>query len=160
MFNDINAAETLGVENSDLRRSFGDRQISSETFNSLQRGRFDPFFPSDEIRKRFREIANELGEADAFIESLPALTEIRNELRQLNLNEPFQIDINEYLIEEIQTPPLPASVTSAMPNNQTITQGQNILQQAQLTENGLTRTENAFLREEDKELIRRNRGFV
>ena len=160
MFNDINAAEILGVENNELRKSFGDRQISSETFNDLQRGRFDPFFPSDEIRKRFREIANELGEDDAFIESFPSLIEIRNELRQLNLGEPFQININEYLIEEIQTPPLPVSVTSAMPNDQTITQGQNILREAQLTENGLTRTENAFLREEDKELIRRNRGFA
>ncbi len=49
MFNDLNAAETLGIANNDLRRQFDERQISSEDYNNLRRGRFDPYVPSGEI---------------------------------------------------------------------------------------------------------------
>ena len=163
MFNDLNAAETLGVGNNDLRRQFDERQISNEDYNNLRRGRFDPYVPSGEIANKFRDIANNLGEDNPFREALPALNEIRRELRQLQLGEPFNIDPLEFLIPPAPpTPPLPTSVTSAMPNNQTITQGQNILNQTQMAANngGLTPLENALLSEEEKQIRLRQRGVV
>jgi len=88
-----------------------------------------------------------------------------SEMKQLSLDEPFSIDMDDFLIEDIVTPPLPESVTSAMPNNKTITQGQNILNQgmnaqANLTQNGLTEIENALLSEEEKQMRLRQRGII
>ena len=57
MFNDLNAAEILGIENNDLRRQFDERQISNEDYNNLRRGKFDPYVPSGEIANKFRDIA-------------------------------------------------------------------------------------------------------
>ena len=161
MYNDLNAAEVLGVGNNDLRRQFDERQISSEDYNNLRRGRFDPYVPSGEIADKFRDIANNLGEDNAFREALPELNAIRRELRQLQLGEPFDIDPLEFLIPPAPpTPPLPTSVTSAMPNNQTITQGQTILDQTQMaaTNGGLTPLENALLSDEEKQIRLRSRG--
>ena len=164
MYNDLNAAEVLGVGNNDLRRQFDERQISSEDYNNLRRGRFDPYVPSGEIANKFREIANNLGEDNPYREALPALNEIRRELRQLQLGEPFNIDPLEFLIPPAPpTPPLPTSVTSAMPNNQTITQGQNILNQTQMTAGtagGLTPLEEALLSSEEKQIRLRSRGIT
>ena len=164
MYNDLNAAEVLGVGNNDLRRQFDERQISSEDYNNLRRGRFDPYVPSGEIANKFREIANNLGEDNPYREALPALNEIRRELRQLQLGEPFNIDPLEFLIPPAPpTPPLPTSVTSAMPNNQTITQGQNILNQTQMaagTSGGLTALEEALLSNEEKQIRLRSRGIT
>ena len=52
-----------------------------------------------------------------------------------------------------------------MPNDKTITQGQNILNQgmnaqANLTQNGLTEIENALLSEEEKQMRLRQRGII
>jgi len=164
MYNDLNAAEVLGVGNNDLRRQFDERQISSEDYNNLRRGRFDPYVPSGEIANKFREIANNLGEDNPYREALPALNEIRRELRQLQLGEPFNIDPLEFLIPPAPpTPPLPTSVTSAMPNNQTITQGQTILNQTQMaagTSGGLTALEEALLSSEEKQIRLRSRGIT
>ena len=164
MYNDLNAAETLGVGNNDLRRQFDERQISSEDYNNLRRGRFDPYVPSGEIANKFRDIANNLGEDNPYREALPELNEIRRELRQLQLGEPFNIDPLEFLIPPAPpTPPLPTSVTSAMPNNQTITQGQNILNQTQMaagTSGGLTALEEALLSSEEKQIRLRSRGIT
>ena len=166
MFNDLNAAEVLGIEDATLRRQFADRQISETDFRNLRTGRFEPYFPSDEIAARFREIANNLGDENPFIEAAPVLREIRNELRQLELGEPFSINIEEYIIEPAPTPPLPQNVTSAMPNSQTITQGQQIVNQTLMAggaagqTGGLTPVENALLSDEEKQVILRNRGFI
>jgi len=58
---------------------------------------------------------------------------------------------------------LPTSVTSAMPNNQTITQGQNILNQTQMASanaGGLTALEEALLSPEEKAIRLRSRGIT
>jgi len=164
MYNDLNAAETLGIGTNDLRRQFDERQISNQDYNNLRRGRFDPYVPSGEIAKKFRDIANNLGEDNPYREALPELNEIRRELRQLQLGEPFNIDPLQYLIPPAPpTPPLPTSVTSAMPNNETITQGQNILNQTQMASanaGGLTPLEEALLSSEEKQIRLRSRGIT
>ena len=58
---------------------------------------------------------------------------------------------------------MPTSVTSAMPNNQTITQGQNILDQTQMAAanaGGLTPLEEALLSTEEKQIRLRSRGIT
>ena len=89
MFKNINAANTLGVNNPDLRREFRDRQISMDAFGRLQRGRFDPYFPSKEIIARFREIAMNLGDPSAFRLAQADLRSLQREFGQLDLGESF-----------------------------------------------------------------------
>ena len=89
MFKNINAANTLGVNNPDLRREFRDRQISMDSFSRLQRGRFDPYFPSKEIIARFREIAKNLGDPSAFRLAQADLRGLQRDFGQLDIGEKF-----------------------------------------------------------------------
>ena len=89
MFKNINAANTLGVNNPDLRKEFRDRQISMDSFGKLQRGRFDPYFPSKEIIARFREIAKNLGDPSAFRLAQADLRGLQRDFRQLDIGESF-----------------------------------------------------------------------
>ena len=157
MFNDLNAAEVLGISNNNLRRQFDERQISNENYNNLKRGRFDPYVPSTEIANKFRDIANNLGEDNPYREALPELNEIRRELRQLQLGEPFSINVSQYLIPPApQTPPLPVQ---PMPNQQ-ILQTSQLQGSGNIMSSGLTPVENALLSEEEKQIRLRLRGLA
>ena len=89
MFKNITAANTLGVNNPTLRKEFRDRQISMDAFGRLQRGRFDPYFPSKEIIARFREIAKNLGDPSAFRLAQADLRALQREYGDLGLGESF-----------------------------------------------------------------------
>ena len=203
MFKDLEAAGILGTNNVKLLREFRDRQLSPVTFNNLKKGKFMPYYPSRDIIARFREIAMNLGEPNAYAqaasslralernyknnfnlaegystggavdgiktenaisEALPVIAAIKAELNTLNLNDEFDVDVNEYVVqetEEIATPPLPPQVTSAMPNPQTITEGQAMeASQTNLLASGLTPTEEAYLTNEEKIMKRKQRGTI
>jgi len=165
MFKNLTAADILGSTRGELIREFRDRQIAPGTFFSLRAGKFEPYFPSEDIQLRFAEIAKDLGDVNVFKDVRSDLNAIRRDLRGLSLDGNFDINVNEYLQPEIQTPPLPQTVTSAQPNNQVITQGQAILNQgmnaqANLTSNGLTASENALLNEEEKQMRLKQRGII
>ena len=66
----LDAAEILGVNANSLRQTFQDRQLTTQTFNNLRRGKYEPYFPSDDIRERFREIAKNLGTFDVYKKQL------------------------------------------------------------------------------------------
>ena len=89
MFRDIGAADILGTSSAALRRTFRDRQISMDAYGKLQRGRFDPYFPSKDILARFREIARNLGDPDAFRMARPDVRDIQRDFRRLQLTERF-----------------------------------------------------------------------
>ena len=59
------------------------------TFAVLQRGRFDPYFPSKEIIARFREIAKNLGDPSAFRLAQADLRGLQKDFRQLDIGEKF-----------------------------------------------------------------------
>ena len=161
MFKNINAAETLGTTRGELLREFRDRQITAGTFFDLKQGKFQPYFPSEDIQLRFAEIARDLGDINVFNEVRPVLNEIRKDLRNLSLDENFEIRVSDY-ITEVQTPPLSQSVTSANPSPSVITQGQNLgagnLQVNQAS--GLTQLEEALLSDDEKLIRQRQRGMI
>ena len=183
MNKNINAAQILGESGANLRREFTDRQLSGNTFANLQRGRFDPYTPSEDIRARFREIARNLGTTDVFQLVFPSLRRMVNDMRRIPLNGNFQktieppafatgglvyeptleeedgtgINLQDYLID---TNPLGSAALpqTPMPNPEVI---QPPMPQVPGNMNqGLTPTENALLSEEEKQIRLRQRGLV
>jgi hypothetical protein len=90
MYKNIQAAETLGETPFDVRKTFEERQISSKTFNNLNQGKFEPYFPSKDILKKFREIAAGIEEEDPFAAAAGDVRDLQQGFRQLNLGERFQ----------------------------------------------------------------------
>jgi len=149
MYKDINAANTLGVSTNQLRREFQDRQLSNQTFTNLSRGRFEPYFPSDDIQARFREIANNLGDPNVFLQVAPTLRLMNNEFRRLPLFSNFDTQLSEYLFDEIQTPQLESTPQPVI--NQQTTQ--------QIDPNtNLTSTEQALLSPDEQIIKQRLRS--
>jgi hypothetical protein len=145
MNKNITAANILGVNRSRLKQEFKDRQISDAAFNNLSRAKFEPYYPSEDIQERFREIARNLGDPNIFREVRPTLRLMFKEFGRLPLTSSFESDINDFLFESISTPPLPASVTSVQP----IVNTQANLQQRDPITN-LTRTQQALLSPEEQ----------
>ena len=179
MHKNINAAEILGVRNNVLQREFADRQLSVENYNALRTGKYNAYFPSDDIRERFREIARNLGEPDVFPLVAPILRRMERDMNRLRLDGNYQntvepqrfasgglayepnleevaqdgINLSDYLIEEVNTPPLPMT---PMPNPQVVqTQASG-----NIMNTGLTPAEQAYLSEEEKMIRLRNRGLA
>ena len=167
MYKNITAANTLGVGNVNLRRTFRDRQLSMETFNKLQRGKFDSYYPSLDIQDRFREVARNLGDPNPFLIAAPTLRQIRRDLNALNLFEDFDLMLDEYLFEDLGL--APPGLTGQGPLQQTpgvdpnlMTQGVagNVAGEQNVLPTGLTRTETALLSNEEKAMRLRQRGLA
>jgi hypothetical protein len=109
MNKNISAAGILGVDAGKLRREFSDRQISPVTFRNLAVGKFEPYFPSEDIQARFAEIARNLGDPNVFTEVAPTLRSMRSLFRTLPLDGPFDLDLNDFLFEEAPLIPLPST---------------------------------------------------
>ena len=65
-------------------------------------------------------------------------------------------NIEDYLIEEIPTPPIPANVANSNPNPQVI----QTAQQPVVTQDGLTELEKTYLSPEEQQIILRQRGMI
>ena len=161
MFRNLNSANILGVSDGELRKTFEDRQLSQDAFRKLKDGKFEPYFPSEDIEKRFKEIARDLGDVNVFKEIKPILREMSRDLKQLDLGETFDLDLTDYLEEgpsiaeslglgNIGQTPMPSQQviqTSAIP-------GSNV------TSQGLTPTELALLSPEEQQIRLRQRGLA
>ena len=183
MHKNINAAEILGVSRNNLETEFADRQFSRSGFNDLRTGRFNSYFPSDDIRDRFREIARNLGTYDVFNIALPSILRMERDMNRLRLDGSFQkniepqrfsrgglaytpnleevdqsgIDVNDYLIPEVQEMPLPPT---PMPNPQVVQPQPMVQAPGNITSQGLTPTELALLSPEEQQIRLRQRGLA
>jgi hypothetical protein len=92
MYRDLNAAQELGVERYELNNSFKERQLSDDAFYSLVNSRFTPYFPSEDIEDKFREIARNLDIENPYLSSKSDLNSIRTQLRQLGFDQKFRND--------------------------------------------------------------------
>ena len=113
-------------------------------------GKFKPYFPSENIMKRFEEISREIGGPNPFREALPTLRRIMKQLNRMRLDNEFYITPEDWIDEEpmfqlgggdqsaLPTPDVnPALMSQVLPSNNTM-------------ETGLTPTEQAFLSNEEK----------
>jgi len=150
MNKNINAAQILGVNKSALKTEFKDRQLSDATFNNLANGRFEPYFPSEDIQQRFAEIARNIGDPNIFTEVRPTLRLMLQEFKRLPLTSVFDSDVNDFLFESEPLIPLP-STPQPIVNTQA-----NVQQTGQTNE--LTATELALLSPSEQIIRLRNRN--
>jgi len=156
---DIQAAELLGVDDFDLRKEFNERQLTRD-YNRLNNDVFDPYVPSENIRREFRQIEERTGVPNPYDEALLDINDIIQELRNLSFDDNFEdvINLEDYLIPEgepVAQVPLPQQ---PMPNPAVVQTAQ--MQAPGVMNQGLTPTENALLSEEEKQIRLRQRGLA
>ena len=154
MLRNIKAADILGTDMDDIRNEFRERQLIS-LYNRLDNDIYTPFFPSESIQREFRQIEERIGVDNPFEEVRDVLIEIQDELRDLSFDDEFDIDIEEYLpsYDNVSQAPLPPTPTVDPAMIQPV-------QQATVTQTGLTPSEQALLSPEEQAIRLRQRGMA
>ena len=153
MYRDLKAAQLLGESTGNLKKEFKERQLSENTYNSLNKGVFKSYFPSEDIQARFQEISRNIGEPNPFRIALPTLQQLRFQFNSLRLDLNFDNLFNpgDYLIQDSPAPtaapklPQSGAVITPPPRADVIPQ------------TGLTRTETALLSPEEQIIRARTR---
>ena len=158
MRKDLQAAELLGANSFGIRKEFRERQLSND-YRRLSRGRFTPYIPSENIRREFRQIEQNIGQPDPYRLALPAIRSITSILRAINLDSNFDDFIKFSDFEDF----LPDSgpVSRAAPLPQQPMPNPTVVQQPQpmTTAQGLTPTELALLSPEEQQIRLKQRGL-
>jgi hypothetical protein len=170
MFKNINAAEILGVSSNELFKEFKERQLTGSTFNNLRKGNFESYYPSLEIQQKFKEIADNLGETNPFMEAAPVLRQIQRDMSTIPLSKPFDLNIDNYIsndLSEFMSQMIPQGIGNTPPPNPAVVgQAPNLAQmvpgtgaQIGVQNNGLTPSEIAYLTPEEQQIRLRQRGL-
>ena len=137
MYQDIEAARTLGMSNSKIRREMLKRKgIKKTIINDLLKGNYSPKEPSDFFEKRIREINRDLNEKEGieienpYIVARPFIRKIIVENRKINLLEDNPVFPNFEIPEpqitgqesrittpQINTPPVNANILATGAQN-------------------------------------------
>ena len=153
MRKNIEAADILGTDMDDIRTEFRERQLIN-LYNRLENDIYTPFFPSENIQREFRQIEERIGVDNPFEEVRDVLIEIQDELRDLSFDDEFDINIEEYLPSDDMTQYTLPTTPGVDP---TMIQP---VQQASLTQTGLTPSEQALLSPEEQAIRLRQRGMA
>jgi len=134
MYQNIQAAKTLGVPEFKIRQKVKRRGIDQDTLKNLYQGVFTPKKPNDFNIKRLSEINRELNEKEGvdipnpFYEVIPEITSFINSNRRIslegdNLNlmnfkeETIQPQEPQVQVAPLQTPPVNAQLVASAPQN-------------------------------------------
>jgi len=155
MRKNIKAAEILGTDMDLIAQEFVERQLR-KPYGTLSEGVFVPYFPSKDVQREFAQIEERIGVDNPFEEVADVLEEIYEDVSNLGLEDDFEIDIEEYLpsYDDMTQSTLP---TTPDVNPEMI---QPAVQQASLTQTGLTPSEQALLSPEEQAIRLRQRGMA
>jgi hypothetical protein len=157
MLKDVVAAEELEADMSEVRKEFRDRGLGRD-YNDMLNEKFDPYFPSQKIQQEFKDIESRIDVDNPFEEVKDVINEIRQDLRYLDLTDEFDIEIEDYLINQSDPFAQSALPPTPMPSANVVQTA--AVQAPGVMNQGLTPTENALLSEEEKQITLRNRGLV
>jgi len=134
MFRDYYGARTLGVGIDELDAEFGDR-VSAVQLNSIKRGEFKPFIPSENIEKAFRDNAREIGDPDPYRRARRMIRRLIKMydgmplgLRLPDLDNPFRTSgvdlpiVNSPILQGITNSPVTPPLVEITPQSQQIQQ--------------------------------------
>ena len=153
------AVKTLGMRDGDIEDNFAKRN-EGPLYEDIENNKFYPILITSGQIEGVKELAKDKNIPDIFSRQVEKMIDkMERDMQKLKLNKDFELDINNYLLKtqqtsELQTPQIPVQVSDARPSPQIVNSGQ----MAQLNE-GLTRTENALLSDEEKAIRLRDRGL-
>ena len=105
MYQNIDAARTLGVPNYKIKSKIQRKGLSKQVASDLMLGYYTPKKPSDFFKKRIGEITRDLNQKEGrdipnpYLEALPDIMDITNRNRRINL---FTDEIDMFSAEELQ----------------------------------------------------------
>jgi len=156
----LNAAETLGLNDKDLKAIFDRRNISKKTLKRLLRGKFNAFEVSDGIEDAFERNATKGGIENPFLPVESLIKQMVKDFENQSLDKPLELKLENYIpqLENIQgqqsslqgLPPTP------MPDPGMF---RTPAQQSPTMVSGLTRMEEVYLSPEEKQIRLRSRGI-
>ena len=153
------AVKTLGMRDREIEDMFAIRR-EIPLYEDIENNKFYPILITKGQIEGVEELAKDKNIPNIFSRQVEKMIDrMERDMQKLRLNKDFDLDINKYLLKtqqtsELLTPPIPVQVSDARPNPAII----NNTQVAQLNE-GLTRTENALLSDEEKAIKLRDRGL-
>ena len=154
MLKNIRAADILDTDMDSIRREFNERGLK-RVYTNLENDIFVPYFPSKNIQREFRQIAENIDMDNPFEEARDVLLDIQDDIRDLSFDDQFNIDIEEYL------PSYDDMTQSALPPTPGVNSDMiQPVQQASVSQTGLTPTEQALLSPEEQAIRLRQRGMA
>ena len=159
MMQALNAAQTLGVTDKELKDVFDRRNLSKKTLKRLLRGEFNPFEPSENIEARFERNAEESGIPNPYLPAEPLIKQMIKDFENQSLNEPFNLKLEDY-IPRLNTPGQQSSMQGLPPTPMPAPgMFKTPVQQNNVLASGLTRMEEVYLSPEEKQIRLRSRGL-
>jgi hypothetical protein len=154
MYKNIQAANILGTNMRDIAKEFSERGLG-KTYGRLNRRDFEPYFPSKNIFREFEQISRRIGEPNPMKQAIGSIRSMNRRLNRLTLDSEFDLNLDDYLPDTdildqsamLQTDPVNPAVIQPV-------------QQASLTQTGLTPTEQALLSPEEQAIKLRQRGLA
>jgi hypothetical protein len=159
---DLKAANEFEVTDDELAEVFVDRGVPGGTYGAMFEGEFRPYQPSANILNKFFEI-DETNGTNSIEKALPLIDEMIEAFQNAPLDRPFKFKMSDFGIKDIeegegekyvdplksdlQTPQVDPSIVKAPMDNMNVSQ------------TGLTATEQALLSPEEQGIRLRQRGM-
>ena len=157
MHDKVKASQVLGVDEDNLAAEFKKRQIPVKEFGQLNEGIFVPYFPSKDILLRFQEIADQLGIPNQFEDVESVIETMYEDFADQPLDEPFEFRLENYMTPVQPTAAQAPLPPTPMPNPQVVA---SIPAIQNVSQTGLTLTEQALLSPEEQQIRLRQRGLA
>ena len=154
------ALKTLGMRDDKIEEIFNIRR-EGPLYGDIENNKFFPILISKGQVEGIEDLSKDKNIPNILNERvMRKIEKMEQDMERLKLNKDFDLDINKYLLQnvntsELPTPPLPKEVTETAVSPDVINSGQT----AQLN-NGLTMAENALLSEEEKMIKLKQRGMI
>lgn len=111
LYQDVRAAERLGMTRSQIRKNLKDARIGNKEIRDIMRGRFSPYMPSSQLARDVRKKARE--QENRLLTRLP-MSELRGvarDFRGLELARPEPVQVNP--APQLPSAPAPATMAPA-----------------------------------------------
>jgi|TARA_S200002703_G_scaffold61101_2_gene53014 hypothetical protein len=162
---DLKAANEFEVEDEELAQVFDERGIPSNVTGPLFEGQFRPYVPSENIVGKFYQI-DAKNNTQSMEQALPVITEMIEAFQNAPLDKQFKFKLQDFGIDMPDNKinispnsfdPFSQSNLTTPPVNPDMVQP---VQQASVSQTGLTPSEQALLSPEEQAIRLRQRGMA
>jgi len=162
---DLKAANEFEVEDEELAQVFDERGIPSNVTGPLFQGLFRPYVPSENIVGKFYQI-DAKNNTQSMEQALPVITEMIEAFQNAPLDKQFKFKLQDFGIDmpdnkiDISPNSFDPFSQSALPTPPVNPDMVQPVQQASVSQTGLTPTEQALLSPEEQAIRLRQRGMA